>query len=447
MLEALRDRLRSAIERIRGKAVVDKEAVEAFVKEVQRALLMADVDVEKVFEISRNIERRALEEEVPPGLTRKDQIVKIVYDELTVLLGGEKARMEVKKGKTTILMLVGIQGSGKTVSSSKLAYHLKQRGYRVGLMSTDTYRPAAQDQLRQLAERIDVSFYEAGSRSAEEIAVEGVHWFRDRGFDVVVLDTAGRHKEEKSLLQEMRRIAGSVKPDHIFLVLDGTIGQQARVQAQAFHEATPVGGIIVTKLDGTAKGGGALSAAAATGTRVFYIGAGEKVEDLEPYDPARFVGRLIGMGDVEALLEKVREMEDLQRMKVRMEKLAKGRFTLLDLMEQVEAVGKMGSLSKLLDLIPGLGMKVPKEAVKEAEEKTKKWRHIMKSMTDEEKIKPELVKAKRVRRISRGSGVGEKEVRDMIKQYFAAKKMMKSRQGRKLWKMMKKGGRLEDMIR
>jgi signal recognition particle subunit SRP54 len=317
----------------------------------------------------------------------------------------------------------------------------------VGLMSTDTYRPAAQEQLRQLAEGIDVPFYEAGSMSAEEIAEDGTNQFRNRGFDVVVMDTAGRHKEEKGLLQEMRHIAGRVKPDHIFLVVDGTIGQQARVQAQAFHEATPIGGIIVTKLDGTAKGGGALSAAAATGSQVFFVGAGERVEDLEPYDPARFVGRLIGLGDVEALLEKVRDMEDLQRMRARMERVAKGRFTLLDLMEQVEAVGRMGSLSKLLDLIPGFGTKVPKEVVKEAEERTKKWRHIMKSMTDEEKISPELVRAKRVRRISRGAGVEEREVRDMIKQYFAAKKMMKSRQGRKLLKMLKRGGKLEDIIK
>ncbi|MFQ5711039.1 MAG: signal recognition particle receptor subunit alpha [Candidatus Geothermarchaeales archaeon] len=447
MLDALKDRLQSAIERIRGRAVVDREAVKAFVKEIQRALLMADVNVEKVLEISKAIEKKALSEEIPPGLTRKEHVTKVIYDELTSLLGGSAPKLMVKKGKTNVFMLVGIEGSGKTLTCAKVAHHLKQRGYRVGLISADTYRPAAREQLRLYASRTSVPFYGDGSRKAEEIARRGIEEFRKKGFDVVIIDTAGRHKEEKALLKEMGEMAKKVKPDQLFLVVDGTIGQLAHAQAKAFHEVAPIGGVIVTKLDGSAKGGGALSAASATGAKIYFVGAGEDIGDLETYDPPRFVGRLLGLGDLQALLEKVREIEDLQRMRERMEKVARGKFTLLDLMEQVEAVGKMGSLSRLLDLIPGLGPRVPKEAVEEAEEKIKVWRHLIKSMTDEEKLHPEMIKSKRVRRISRGAGVGEKEVKDMVKQYFQARRMMKSKQGRKLLKMMKaKGFKPEDLL-
>ncbi|NIM44504.1 MAG: signal recognition particle protein [Nitrososphaeria archaeon] len=447
MLEALKNRLQQAIERIRGRAVVDKEAVKALVKEIQRALLMADVNVEKVLELSKAIEEKAMSEDIPAGLTRQEHVTKVVYDELTALLGGSAPKIEVVKSKTNVFMLVGIEGSGKTLTCAKIAHYFHQKGYKVGLISTDTYRPGAKEQLRLYASKVSVPFYEDESKRPEEIARRGVDDFKRRGLDIVIVDTAGRHKEEKSLLKEMREMAEKVKPDQLFLVIDGTIGQQAYPQAKAFHEVAAIGGIAVTKLDGSAKGGGALSAASATGAKVYFVGAGEDVGDLEAYDPARFVGRLLGLGDMQALLDKVREIEDFQRMKERMEKVARGRFTLLDLMEQVEAVGKMGSLSKLLDMIPGLGTKVPKAAVEEAEEKLNTWRHVLKSMTDDEKLHPELIKSKRVRRISRGAGVEERVVRDMVKQYFQARRMIKSKQGRQLLKMMKKKGmKPEDLL-
>ena len=448
MLESLRERLQKAFETLRGTTVVDREAVKAFVQDLQRALLVADVDVRRVLEISEAIEEKALAEDIPPGLTRKEHIVKIVYDELASLMGEETPLLEIPKGRTTVLLAIGIQGSGKTTTCAKLAYHFLKGGYKVGLASTDTFRPAAQEQLRQLASEISCPFYEAKSEKPKEIAEMAVAHFKSGNFDVMILDTAGRHKEEKELLEEMKQIAEAAKPDFTFLVLDGTIGQQAYPQAKAFHETTPVGGVVITKLDGTAKGGGALSGAAATGSHVYFIGTGEKIADLEPYNPRSFVGRLLGLGDLDALMRKIREVEDVERMKRRMERLAKGRFTLVDLIEQLEGIRRMGSLTKILDLIPGMKMKLPKELAVEAEEKAKKWKHILNSMTDEERIQPELVKSRRVKRISRGAGVQEKEVKDLLKQFFAAKRMMKSRQGRRLMKMLRAQGiRPEDLMK
>jgi len=320
-------------------------------------------------------------------------------------------------------MLVGLQGSGKTTSAAKLAYFLKQKGLKVGLVCADTYRPGAYAQLRQLAEEVGVPFYgEPDGRDPVGIALRGLKEFS--GLDVVIIDTAGRHKEEKALMEEMKALAAAIRPDEVILVIDATIGQQAGVQARAFHEATPIGSIFLAKLDGSARGGGALSAVAATGARIKFVGTGERIEDIEHFVPTRFIGRLLGIGDIEAIIQKVREAEK-EVSEEALVAIARGRFTLYELREVLKGMSRRGRLSKLLGLLPGLPYEVPKEAFDEMEVKVKRWLAIMDSMTSEEMANPRILNASRIRRIARGSGTTERDVRELIKYYNMMKKMGK----------------------
>jgi len=321
-------------------------------------------------------------------------------------------------------MLVGIQGTGKTTSSVKLARFFAKRGLRVGLVCADTYRPGAYDQLLQLATKAEIPVYgEPGKKKPEDIAKHGLEHFRKENSDLVIIDTAGRHRNEKDLMDEMKRIASAVKPDEIVLAIDATIGQQAIYQAKAFHEATPIGSVLLTKMDGSAKGGGALSAVVATGSKVKFIGTGERVEDLELFVPTDFAGRLLGMGDLNALLEKVKEAEvKVPEAKVR--QFMEGRFSLKDMFDQMENLRKMGPLRKVLQMIPGAG-NLPEEQLGVAEEKMAAWRVIIQSMTPKEVDEPRLVDSSRARRIAHGSGRSEREVRELVNQYFSMRKMMK----------------------
>jgi len=282
MLEELRKALRKFI----GSTKSYERAVDDFIRDLQRVLIRADVNVRVVFNLSKRIRERALKEEPPPGVLRRDWFIKIVYEELTKLFGGEKEpKVDIEK-KPYILMLVGIQGSGKTTSAAKLALFYKRKGHRVGLVCADTFRPAAYEQLKQLGNKIGVEVYgNPRIKDSTKLALEGVSYFKGKGYDLVIIDTAGRHKEEKGLLEEMKQIAEKVKPNEIMLVLDATIGQQALPQAKAFHEATPIGSIMIAKLDGTAKGGGALSAVVATGAKIKFIGTGEDVKEIEVFNP------------------------------------------------------------------------------------------------------------------------------------------------------------------
>ena len=444
MLEALSTRLRSAIEKLTKKSYIDEKAVKEVIKEIQKGLIMSDVNIKIVFDISKKIEERALKEEPPPGLSVKEHVIRIIYEELTRLLGEKTPEIKPRKGKVTRILLVGIQGSGKTTTAAKLAKYFKEQGYKVGMFSTDTYRPAGREQLRQLAERIEVEFFDYDSKDSIKIAKKGLEYF-DEKVDVLIIDTAGRHKEEKSLLKEMRDLEKIIKPDYIFLVIDAALGQQAYNQAKAFHETTPIGGIIITKLDGTAKGGGALSAAAATGAKIYFIGVGEKIDDLEFYDPPSFVGRLLGMGDIKTLLKKIESIRMSQERMEKIKKMAKGKFTLMDMIEQFESVSKMGGLYKILSMMPGLGAKVPKEMIEDVEKKIKKWKYAVDSMTDEERIDPNIIKRTRLQRISRGSGVDESVIREMIKQYNMLRKMLKSGRRKRLLKMFGRGLDLSDI--
>ncbi|MEM2146662.1 MAG: signal recognition particle protein Srp54 [Candidatus Jordarchaeaceae archaeon] len=424
VLEKLGEGLRNAINRILRSNVADKEAVEELVKELQRALLTSDVNVELVFEISERIKKRALDETLPPGISRREHIVKIVYDELTNILGSKAYPLEIKPGKTNVIMLVGIQGSGKTTTVAKLARYLTKRGVKTGVVCADTFRAGAYEQLFQLINELNVPFYgDQNNKNSVHVAKKGIEKLQKEGCEAIIVDTSGRHKEEKGLMKEMQDIAKAILPQEIILVIDGTLGQQASSQAKAFKDATNIGSIIVTKLDGSARGGGALSAVAATGAPIKFISTGEKIEDIESFNPTGFVGRLLGMGDLQSLLEKVREAE-LKTDKGAAMTFLSGRFTLKDFYESMEQIKKMGPISKVFDLL-GFGAKIPNDLKDVADDKMKNWKVMLQSMTNEELVDPKIIDRSRIIRIARGSGTQPREVKELIDQYFAAKKMAK----------------------
>jgi signal recognition particle subunit SRP54 len=429
VLEKLGSSLYDALRKVIRAPVVDEELVKELIRDFQRALLQADVNVQLVMELSQNIQKRALDEELPLGISRREHVVKVVYDELTKFVGEKPVPLEIRPGRQNVLMLVGIQGSGKTTHAAKLARYFQKRGLKPAVICADTFRPGAYDQLRQLAESINVDFYgEQGGRDPVAIARQGVKELGDH--EVVILDTSGRHKEEKSLILEMQQIAAEVNPQEIILVLDGTIGQQAASQATAFNEATDIGSIIVAKLDGSARGGGALSGVAATGAPIKFIGTGERIEDLEPFVPGRFIGRLLGMGDIESLVAKVKDAE-VQVTEKDINAMLSGKFTLSDMYQQFQAVRSMGPLQKVLSMVPGMGYKIPEADLDVAEERMDRWKYIIDSMRPEERETPKMINASRVRRIARGSGTEERDVRELIKQYNAMRKMLRQLKGRR----------------
>jgi signal recognition particle subunit SRP54 len=422
-LDRLGSSLTDAIKKLFKAGVVDEAAVKELVRDIQRALLQSDVNVQLVLEISKRIEERALKEKVPPGISRREHVIKVVYEELTRFVGDKPVPLKVEPGKKKVVMLVGIQGSGKTTHAAKLARYYQKRGFKPGLIAADTFRPGAYAQLLQLGNRINLPvFGDVKANNPVKVVREGLKVFADK--DLVIVDTAGRHKEEKDLIKEMKDLEKNIHPDEVIMVIDGTIGQQALIQAKTFHEATPIGAIIVTKLDGSSRGGGALSAVAATGAPIKFIGTGEKIEDIESFVPSRFVGRLLGMGDLETLLEKVHDAE-IKVPQKKAKEILSGKFTLTDMYEQFSAVKNMGPFSKVLKMLPGMSYDVPDEMLNTAEGRLDKWRVIIQSMTPEEKENPKMLNSSRARRIAHGSGTTEKDVKELLKQYVMMRKMLK----------------------
>src|ERR671925_239481 len=446
MFDNLREGLRSALKKIVGASDINEELIDSLCKDVQRALLQSAVNVRLVLSITQNLKERALKEQPPKGLSRKDHIVTILYGELAKMLGysGEviktidKAQEDdhqsvatsfFKPGKQNVVLLLGIQGSGKTTVTAKMWRWLTKHGYRVGVIGTDTWRPGALTQLKMNCSKINIEVYgEEESKDAVEIATNGLEHFKEQNLDVIIIDTAGRHKEETGLLEEMREMHKVATPDLVLLVIDGTIGQQAFNQSKAFHEAAPVGGIILTKLDGTAKGGGALAASAATGAKVLFIGTGERIDDLEQFSPTRFVGRLLGMGDIKALLEMAKGLE-IQADDDQVKRVISGKMTIEDFYTQMDSVKKMG-IKNVIDSLPGLSGMVKEDQLDAMEVRMEKWRFIIQSMTKEEKKDLDLINESRRKRIARGSGQPESEIKTMIKQYNDSKDFMKHNKGR-----------------
>ena len=436
-LEHLGSSLYDALKKVFKASVVDEATVKELVRDIQRALLQADVNVKLVLDISKRIEDRALQEKVPPGISRREHVIKVVYEELTRFLGDKAVPLKFEPGKRRVIMLVGIQGSGKTTVAAKLARYLQKRGLKPALVCADTFRPGAFAQLQQLATRINVPIYgDPKAKDAVKVVTEGLRQYGDR--DVIIVDTSGRHKEEQELIKEMKMLERSIKPDEVMLVIDGTIGQQALAQAKAFNEATPIGSILVTKLDGSARGGGALSAVAATGAPIKFIGTGEKTEDIEAFVPSRFVGRLLGMGDLETLLDKVKEAEITVPEK-KAKAIMSGKFTLTDMYEQFEAMKGMGTFKKLFKMLPGMSYKIPDDMLNMAEGRLEKWRVLIQSMTPQERDNPKIFNSSRMKRVARGSGTSEKDVKELLKQYIMMRRMLKTMRRRKKFPLFGKG--------
>jgi signal recognition particle subunit SRP54 len=438
VLEKLGESLKNTLSKIAKAMFVDETLINELIKDIQRALLQADVNVKLVFELTQKIKERALKEQAPHGLTKKEHLINIVYEELVRFLGGEKGELKLADKKPNKIMLIGLFGSGKTTQAGKLAKYFSKRGKKVALLGLDVHRPAAMDQLEQVAKGAHVpAFIKRGEKDPLKIYKEFEKQYSE--YDVLIIDTAGRDALSKDLIEELKKVHDVAKPDEALLVISADIGQAAQAQAKAFHDAGAITGVIVTKMDGTAKGGGALTACSVTGAPVKFIGVGEKIDDLEQFNPQGFVGRLLGMGDIEMLLEKAKEAITEEEAKDLQQKLLKGEFNLIDLYQQMEAMSKMGPLAKIMEMIPGMGqLQLPKEALQGQEGKLKLWKHAMNSMTKAELEDPEIIDAKRIDRIASGSGTSTSDIRELLKQY---------RQSKKLIRMMKGAGSPEKLMK
>ena len=422
-MKALAEVFSKLIEKIRGVEYIDDATLQELSREIQRTLLKADVPLDLVKAFTENAVRRIREEKPPAGIPPREYLVYILYDELVKLLGGEQPAEFKPAKKPYVVLLLGVEGSGKTTTAAKLGKYLVKRGYKVGLVETDTIRPAAFDQLRQLAEKIGVPFYgERDGKDAVEIAKKGVQNFKN--LDVVIVDTAGRHRNEESLLQEVRAIYDAVKPDEVMLVIDATVGKLAAAQAEAFMKYLPIHSVIITKMDSTARGGGALAAVAKTGARVKFIGVGEDIDELELFNPRKFVARVLGMGDLDALVEKIRAVFEEEEV---LQEIESGKLDLLTFKKQIDGLLKLGPLSKVFQLLPGgIAAKISEEQIELSQRNLKKWRAILSSMTMEELKNPEVLNASRIRRIAMGAGVTPKDVKEMLTVYENLKKMSKT---------------------
>jgi signal recognition particle subunit SRP54 len=448
VLDNLGSSLRGSLEKLRGKSRLSEEDVEEIVREIQRALLQADVDVSLVMDLSSSIRTRALEEDPPGGTSARDHVLRIVYEELVALVGDST---DLPLESQTIL-LAGLQGSGKTTSAAKMAWWFSKKGLRPAVIQTDTFRPGAYEQSRQMCERAEVEFYgDPDEEDPVEIARRGLEETADA--EIHIVDTSGRSGLDEELIEELKEIEAFVNPDRNLLVLDAAIGQGAKDQAQAFGEAVGIDGVVITKLDGTAKGGGALAAVDQTDSSIAFLGTGEEVPDIERFEPSGFISRLLGMGDLKQLTERVeRAMAETQAEDEDWdpESMMKGEFTLIDMRNQMNAMNKMGPLSQVLDMIPGLGGSIkdqlPEDAMDVTQERMRAFEVIMDSMTRDELERPRSVGKSRIERIARGSGRSEETVRELLQQHKMMNDMMKQFSGmgdsdmQRMMKNMQKGG-------
>ncbi|MAG20238.1 signal recognition particle protein [archaeon] len=439
MLEKLSTSLKGTLSKVAKSIFLDKNLIEELVKELQRSLLASDVNVSLVFELSEKIKTRALKEKPPKTVSPKEHIIKIVYEELVNLFGKKSYELKIEKKKPFKIMFVGLYGSGKTTSISKLANYYTKKNYKVATLGLDIHRPAAPEQLKQLSDQINIPSFISKEKDSIKIYKEFEKEFSQ--YDILLIDTAGRDALSDDLIKELSSLNKKIKPDETLLVMSADIGQTALEQAKKFHETCNVTGVIATKMDGTAKGGGALTGAAATKAPIKFIGTGEKINDLETFDPTGFVSRLLGMGDLKTLLEKVEDAMSEEEAKDLGKKFLKGDFNLLDLYEQMEAMSKMGPISKVTELIPGFSqLKLPKDVLQVQEGKLKKWKFILDSLTQEELENPEIITSSRIQRIASGSGTTTREIRELLKQYKQSKKVMKLMKGKEpnMEKLMKK---------
>jgi signal recognition particle subunit SRP54 len=385
------------------------------------------VNVELVFQLSQKIRKLAIDENVK-GIEKKEQLVKLIHDEIQRILGGEKK--ELKLNKKTKILFLGLYGSGKTTTISKLGFYYAKRGHKVAVLGLDTQRPAAMDQLEQMAKKANIACF-IDKKEKNPLKIYDKYEKELEKYDLVIIDTAGRDGLNNDLIKEIKSIEKKTKPDYRILVMPADIGQSAKTQASEFQKALAIDGVIITRMDGTAKAGGALTACAETKAPVFFIGTGEKVHELETFDPTSFISRLLGMGDLEGLLEKVRSATDEKQQKRIEESLKEGKLSLLDLANQLDSMSQLGSFDKIMGMIPGFGganVKIPENLMKKQEDKVKHWKHAISSMTPEEIENPEILdkQTSRIARIAKGSGTTTSEIRELLKQYKMMNEMIKS---------------------
>ncbi len=432
MFESLSTRLQGIAERLRGKARIAEADLDVALREIRLALLEADVNFRVVKDFVARVRERAVGSDVLTGLNPGQQIVKLVHEELVEVLGGARHHLNLD-ARPAVLMMVGLQGSGKTTTAAKLAVRLRKDGKKPLLVAADVYRPAAVDQLVQLGDQIGVEVHTRPvGTPALEVARSGLDVARQRGLDVMILDTAGRLHVDEAMMDELVRIVGSVTPSETLLVVDAMTGQEAARVAEAFHAKLPVTGLVLTKMDGDARGGAALSIRAVTGLPVSFLGTGERTDGLEPFHPDRLAQRILGMGDILSFVERVQENVDQEEAEQAAKRMMENRFTLEDFRGQLNQIKKMGPIGQLLQMVPGAGQiaGAAQEAVDSGQ--MKRIEAIIDSMTPDERRRPEIIKASRRRRVAVGSGTSTAEVNRLLKQFVEMQKMMKMFAGGKL---------------
>ncbi len=434
--EGLSDRLESAFKKLRSKGSLSESDVKEAMREVRLALLEADVSYKVAKDFTTSVTNKAIGAKVMESLTPAQMVIKIVNEELTALMGGTHAKLANAAHPPTVVMMCGLQGSGKTTHSAKITKMLKKQGHRPLLVACDVYRPAAIKQLQIVGEQADVPVFEMGNTNPVTIAKEAVKLAKDKGYDYVFLDTAGRLHIDEQLMQELKNIKAEVKPHEILLVVDSMTGQDAVNVASTFNDALGIDGLVLTKLDGDTRGGAALSARAITGKPIKFVGVGEKLDDLDVFHPERMASRILGMGDVLSLIEKAEQTLDEKKALELEEKLRKNKFDLNDLLDQLQEVKKMGSMKDILSMIPGVGKKIKDTDIDDRQ--LDKTASIIYSMTPQERANPDIINPSRKRRIAAGCGMQVEDVNRLLAQYRQMQKMFKAMTGKGSKKKMKR---------
>lgn len=434
--EGLSDRLEAAFRKLKSKGALTEGDVKDAMREVRLALLEADVNYKVAKDFTKTVTERAIGAKVMESLTPSQMVIKIVNEELINLMGGTKARLAIANHPPTVVMMCGLQGSGKTTHSAKLALMLKNQGHRPLLVACDVYRPAAIKQLQVVGEKAGVPVFEMGQINPVDIARSALAFARDHGHDYVLLDTAGRLHVDEQLMNELKNIKAEVKPHEILLVVDSMTGQDAVNVATSFNEALGIDGLILTKLDGDTRGGAALSARAVTGKPIKFVGTGEKLGDLDVFHPDRMASRILGMGDMLSLIEKAEQELDEKKALELERKLRKNKFDLNDLLDQLQQMKKLGSVRDILKMLPGVGKKA--DEIEIDERQFDRMQAIILSMTPQERTKPDIINPSRKRRIAAGCGMQIEDVNKLLSQYRQMQKMFKQFSGKSSKKMRKR---------
>ena len=434
---SLSDKLGGVFKKLRSKGRLTEADVKEAMREVRLALLEADVNYKVAKQFTTTVTEKCIGANVMESLTAPQMVIKIVNEELTALMGSEQARLKTASKIPTVIMMCGLQGSGKTTHSAKLARYLKSKGHRPMLVACDIYRPAAIEQLKVVGSQVETPVFEMGTEKPEKIAVEAIKYARDYGHDYVILDTAGRLHVDEELMDELKRITQCVEVNNILLVVDSMIGQDAVNVAKAFNDILEIDGIILTKLDGDTRGGAALSVKAVTGKPIMFAGVGEKLSELEEFHPERMASRILGMGDMLSLIERAEQQLDQKKAEEAAKKLAENKFDMNDLLDQFQQIKKMGSLKSVLSMLPGMEKQLRDVDIDDRQ--MLRVEAIIQSMTAKERRKPEILNASRRRRIAAGCGQTVEDVNRLIKQYEQMKKMFKQMNGKGGKRKMFKG--------